>query len=332
MQDLTEESSIRRSEKQAGRLQNSSIQGVMLAAGVYFIWGFFPLYFNHLQPAGSLEVIVHRAFWGLAFCLAVLLYRKKLQLFFQVFKEPKVLWRLACAGFLIVANWSIYIYAIQHGHTIDAALGYFINPLFTVLLALLILREKTRPLQNYAIAFGVLAVAVLLIGMGRLPWVSIGLPLSFGLYSLVKKEVAHQVDAVVGMSVETLFVLPFLLMYYLWLLWSKQSSFQILFAEQASSAVIATHLLLLIGAGILTVIPLVMMAQAARFISLGLMGLLQYISPIMQLLIGVFVFHEPSETARWIGTAIVWLACLCLILDGLIQLRERRKLIRLARR
>ncbi|MDN5962951.1 MAG: EamA family transporter RarD [Actinomyces sp.] len=296
----------------------------------YLIWGFFPLYFHALTPAGPLEVIVHRAVWGLIFCLILLAILHRLPDLWRAGRDREVLWRLSLAGALIVVNWTVYVFAVQSGHTVDAALGYFINPLVTVALGLVVLRERISTPQKVAVGLGVVAVVVLVIGLGRLPWVSLTLAFSFGLYALVKKDVAHRVGPLEGMAVETAAVTPLLLGYFIYLAVNGQTSFHDLAREGGISW--GWHLALLIGAGFLTMVPLIMFAKAAQGLPLGILGLIQYVAPIMQLLIGLFVFHETMEPARWVGTAIVWVALVVLGVDWVGQVRRARRLTRAARR
>lgn len=301
--------------------------------GTYLMWGLFPLYFALLHPAGSIEVIVHRAFWGMLACLVVLAFTKRLGQVWALIKDFRTSLYLMLAGVLIVVNWTTYVYAVLGGYTVDAALGYFINPLVTVALAVLVLRERISLAQGIALGLGALAVLVLLIGLGRLPWISLLLALSFATYSLVKKKVAHRVDAVPGMVMETLTLVPFLGIYFAYLVWQGKDSFHVMAAhpELAPAGGWVTHLLLLIGSGVLTVIPLILFAFAAKGVSLGTIGLMQYVAPIMQLIIGVAVFHEPMEPARWVGTFIVWLALIFLSADTFYRIAKTRRMIRKAR-
>ena len=322
---------VTNSEPRPAPVTRNDPKALALGLGVYIIWGFFPLYFHLLAPAGAVEVIVHRAVWGLAWCALAILVLKRLDALRSALADPKVLSRLAIAGALIVLNWSTYVYAIQSGHTVDAAIGYFINPLVTVALGLLILRERITRLQGIALSLGVLAVLILLIAQGRLPWLSLTLAFSFALYSLVKKDVAAKVDPLAGMAIETATVAPFLIAYYGYLAMSGRTSFHTL-AAQGEAAPIhpLAHLALLIGAGLITVIPLIMFAAAAKGLSLGTLGFIQYVSPGTQMLIGVAVFHEEMQPARWIATAVVWVALAVLTIDVVIASRRRRRLLRAA--
>lgn len=299
-----------------------------LGLSCYVIWGLFPLYFRLLQPAGALEVIVHRAWWGLVACLVVTVARRRLPRLRAALRDRRLVVRLALAGALIVVNWTTYVYAVQAGHTVDAALGYFINPLVTVMLGLIVLRERISTAQKAAVGLGAAAVVVMVVGLGRLPWVSLTLAFSFGLYSLVKKGAASRVDAVEGMAIETGAVAPALLIYEAVLAAHGATSFQAL-ADGSGAAAPGGwqgHLALLVGAGVLTMIPLVLFARAARGLPLGVMGLLQYITPVMQLVVGLVVFHETMEPVRWVGTGIVWCALLLLGADGVLGVRRARRL------
>lgn len=297
-----------------------------LGIGTYVIWGFFPLYFHMLLPAGPLEVIVHRAVWGLVFCVIAIGIIHHGQALRAALHDREILVRLSLAGALIVVNWSVYVYAVQSGHTVDAALGYFINPLVTVALGLVVMHEHISRAQKVAVGLGVLAVVVLVVGLGKLPWVSLALAFSFGFYALVKKKVAMRVGPLEGMTIETAAVSPFLLAYYAYLVATGSTSFHTL-ARTPGSMAWPWHLVLLVGAGFLTMVPLIMFAKAAQGLPLGVLGLIQYVAPIMQLLIGLFVFHETMEPARWAGTAIVWVALVVLSADWVVQIRRARRLV-----
>jgi len=286
--------------------QKNDPRALALGVSCYVIWGFFPLYFSLLSPAGAVEVIVHRAVWGLFFCL----------------------WRLAVAGALVVVNWSVYVYAVLAGHTTDAAVGYFINPLVTVALGLIVLRERVTPIQKVALALGIVAVVILVIGQRSVPIVSLTLALTFGLYSLVKKDVAARVDPLAGMAIETAAVSPVLLGYYAYLVATSSTSFHAIASSDGSGFSWPIHLALLVGAGALTMIPLIMFASAARGLTLGTMGFLQYLGPTLQLLVAVFIFHETVPTFRWIAMGVVWVALGCLSADWLVSSVRAKRLAR----
>lgn len=305
--------------------QKNEPRALALGISCYVIWGFFPLYFSRLAPAGAVEVIVHRAVWGLVFCLAALAVTGSLGKVRALIADRGALWRLAVAGALVVVNWSVYVYAVLAGHTTDAAIGYFINPLVTVALGLVVLRERITPIQKIALGLGALAVLILIVGQRSVPITSLTLALTFGLYSLVKKDVAARVDPLAGMAIETAAVSPLLLGYYAYLAATSSTSFHTIASSDEAGTSWMVHLALLVGAGALTMIPLIMFASAARGLTLGTMGFLQYLGPTLQLLVAVFIFHESVPTIRWIAMGIVWLALACLSADwALTSIRARR--------
>lgn len=301
---------------------------LLLGLGSYVVWGFFPLYFKALDPAGALEVIVHRAFWGLIFCLFLIVFTRRIPNLKDLLRNRDTILRLSVAGGLIAINWSVYVYAVQTGRTVDAAIGYFINPLVTVALGMFVLHEKISRTQKVAVGLGAVAVLILVVGAGHLPWVSLTLAATFGTYSLVKKQVAHSVGPLEGMAIETAAITPFLGAYYLYLVATQGTSFTRI-AETGQTSW-GLHLALLLGAGVLTVIPLLLFAASARGLPLGVMGLLQYVNPVMQLLIGVLIFKEGMDMGRWVGTIIVWVALVILGFDWVRQIiLARRKSTRL---
>lgn len=292
------------------------------------MWGIFPLYFHFLEPAGAVEIIVHRAFWGFVACAIALAVVGAWGNIRSLLRQRDLMVRLTAAGFLVLINWTTYIYAVLTDRTVDAALGYFINPLLTVALGLIVLRERISPMQKIALGLGTCAVAVLVIGLGRLPWISLTLALSFGLYSLVKKTVASRVAPLEGMLVETAVVLPVLLGYFGYLAAWGHTSFHTLATLPTPHMHWGAHLALLMGSGVLTVIPLVLFAKAAQGLPLGILGFIQYVSPTIQLLLGVWVFQEHVEPMRWVAMGIIWCALVCLTMDGIVQMRRRSKLLK----
>lgn len=317
------------SRRQGAESSGNDPHALILGIGTYILWGFFPLYFSLLTPAQPLEVIAHRALWGLIFCLIALIVTRRLNELRTLVHDREALIRLMIAGILILVNWSTYVYAILSGHTVDAAIGYFINPLVTVALSLTVRRERISSLQKIALLFGAFAVVYLVVGLGRLPWLSLTLAFSFGLYSLVKKDVASRVSPLAGMAVETATVTPFLAAYYTYLIVTGGTSFHVLSSQiEAGTQTIhpGAHLALLIGSGVLTMIPLMMFATAARGLSLGTLGFIQYLSPIVQLIIGVWIFHEEMELTRWVATGLVWVALAFLTTDWMISAARARRL------
>ncbi|HEV6954422.1 MAG TPA: EamA family transporter RarD [Promicromonospora sp.] len=290
---------------------NQDRWGLPLGAGAYVLWGAMPLFFPLLEPAGALEIVAHRIVWSLVFCLIALAVLRQLGGFVTALRTPRILGTFTVAAVLIVINWVVYVYAVLTDRVLDAALGYFINPVVTVLLGVLVLRERLAPVQWLAIGFGVAAVVVLSTGLDGLPWISLCLALSFGLYGLVKNRVGRTVAALPGLAVETAVATPVALGYLVWLGGSGT------FTGHGTG-----HVLLLVSAGIVTALPLLLFGAAARRLPLSVIGMLQYLAPALQFLVGLLVFHEHMPPARWAGFALVWVALVLLTVDGVRRARR----------
>jgi chloramphenicol-sensitive protein RarD len=269
--------------------------GVLYAAAAYAIWGLFPLYFKALLGVPASEILMHRIAWSLVFLTLVLAWRRQWSWIRDVAKRPKVLAGFTASAVLLSVNWLIYIWAVNSDRVVDASLGYFINPLVNVLLGFLILRERLRSVQRLAIAIAAAGVGWLTWAGGQLPWIGLALAITFGTYGLLRKTAA--LGALEGLSLETMILFPLALGYLLWLTIAGHNSFP--------GAPLSTQLLLM-AAGPITAIPLLMFAAGARRIPLSLLGLLQYIGPSLQLLIGVWIYHEPFGGARLFGFALIW--------------------------
>jgi chloramphenicol-sensitive protein RarD len=281
-------------------------RGVGYALAAYGLWGFLPLYFVVLDPAGALEILGWRIIFSLVLCLILISATGQLIATFSLLRNRRTLWLSVAAGFLIAINWGVFIYATQNDAIVDAALGYFINPLVTALLGVIVLRERLRLLQWAALGLGGLAVVVLVVGLGSLPLVSLGLAFSFGTYGLVK-NVMGKTGALEGLTLETLWITPAAIVLVVWLGVSGELT---LWTEGPGHA-------LLIGLiGVVTTVPLLFFAGGARRVPLTTMGLLQYINPILQALVGIVIMSEPMPLARWIGFAIVWGALAVFSLDA----------------
>lgn len=280
--------------------------GLLFAVAAYVLWGFLPLYFMQLAPAGPLEIVSWRIVLSLAFCLILLTITRGWASFFQLVRDRKIVLTMALASVLIVINWLVFIYAALNGHLIEAALGYFINPIVTVLLGVFVLREKLRPMQWVSVGISVIAVLVLALGYGEVPYIALALAFSFGLYGLVKKQVGGRVDAIGGLTLETAIVAPLAII-------------QLVVIAMTTGLVFGTqgawHTTLLIGVGAITAIPLLFFAGAARRLPLTYIGLTQYLAPILQFIVGVFIIQEAMTTERWMGFALIWLALVVLTID-----------------
>ncbi|MEV1244945.1 EamA family transporter RarD [Nonomuraea sp. NPDC050022] len=292
-------------------------RGVLFGAAAYTMWGLFPLYWPLLKPSGAIEILAHRMAWSLVAVLVVLAVRRHWSWMRALLKEPRKLALLTLAAMIVTVNWGVYIYAVNANQVVESALGYFINPLISVLFGVVLLKERLRPLQWVAVGFGTLAVLVLTIDYGRPPWIALALAVSFGLYGLVKKQA--NVGAAESLTVETLVLLTPALGYILYLSLTGQSTFG---TEGLG------HAALLVGAGVITAVPLLCFTAAAIRVPLSTIGLLQYIAPVLQFLCGVLVAKETMPASRWIGFSIVWLALAVFTYDSIRTARATRAAIR----
>ncbi len=283
-------------------------RGLVLGLSAYLLWGFLPLYFPLLAPAGPVEIIAHRVVWSLLFCLVLLPVTGGWAAFTGALRDRSMLGTLAAAGALVALNWLVFVHGVLTGHTVDTALGYYINPLVTVALAVVVLGERLRRAQWVALVIGAAAVVVITLGVGRLPWIALALAGTFGLYGLIKNRVGRTVPAVVSLAVETAVLTPVALAYLGWLATSGTAAF---------GAHGAGHATALVAAGVITAVPLLLFGSAARRLPLSVVGMLQYLAPTLQFLVGVVVFGEEMPLARWVGFGLVWLALVVLTTDGL---------------
>ena len=267
------------------------------------MWGLFPLYWPLLEPANPLEIVSHRAVWTLVFCLIVLALSKQIRTTLSVMKNPKTMAALLLSTILVSINWITYIWAVNHGHVVEAALGYYINPLIIIAFGVILLREKMRPLQWVAVAIAAVGVLVLTIDYGRLPWVAISLALSWGSYGLVKKKL--NLGALEGLAIETLISFIPYVGYLIYL--GSQGTGQ--FGHKPLLTI------LLISAGAVTAIPLLLFNGSTTRLPYSTIGLLQYITPTIQFSLGVWLRHEDMPTARWIGFIVIWFALVALGTD-----------------
>ncbi|HYO17687.1 MAG TPA: EamA family transporter RarD [Dermatophilaceae bacterium] len=292
-------------------------RGTSYGAVAYAIWGVFPLYFHLLAPAGAWEILAHRILWTLLFCLTVLAVRRDLGWFGSVFGNPRMLGAVTLAGLLIAVNWTIYVAAVVAHHVTEASLGYFLNPIVTVAIGVIVLRERLRSLQWLAVAIGLAAGIYLTIDFGRPPWIALGLAFSFALYGLMKKRLGTSLGAFQSLTSETAVLLPVAIAVLVWVAVRGETTF---------TANSPTHPLLLASAGLVTAAPLLLFAAAARRVPLVTIGLLQFVTPVLQLLCGVLLLGETMSSTRWIGFGIVWIALLVLTFDSLRSIRTRRRL------
>ena len=289
-------------------------RGILYAVAAYVIWGLFPVYWPLLKPATAVEILAHRMVWSLLLVVAVLAVRRHWSWLRELARQPRKLGLLTLAALLIAVNWGTYIYAVNIGHVVEAALGYFINPLVNVLFGVVLFRERLRRWQWVAVGLGTVAVLVLAVAYGKPPWLALTLAFSFGFYSVIKKGVNIGADE--SLAVETL-VLFLPALGYIGLLEFQGAG---TFAGYGP-----LHAVLLAGAGVVTAVPLLFFGAAAIRVPLSAMGLLQYIAPILQFLYGVLVNRETMPPARWAGFAIVWLALAVYTWDGIRAGRTARQ-------
>ena len=290
--------------------------GLGYAIAAYALWGFLPVYFVLLAPASPWEIVAFRIFLALAFCVLLLTVTRSWPAFLHLARQPRVLGIMALAGVFIYINWQTYILAVLTGHVVEGALGYFINPIVTVLLGVVFLRERLRPAQWAALAISAVAILVIAIGYGSFPWIALTLAFSFGLYGYIKKLVGGSVDAVSGLTLETVWLMPVAIA-------------QLIAVGVTGGLTIGTagvgHALLLVGAGVITAVPLLLFAAAARRLPLTWMGFIQYFAPIIQFVVGVAVLHEAMPPERWLGFGLVWLALAILTVDMLVGSTRGRR-------
>lgn len=295
---------------------DESRRGTLFGFLAYLCWGLFPLYFHALIPAGAWEILAHRILWTLLLCLVLLAVTKNLRFLRSLFGDLRRLGAITIAAVLVAANWVIYVVAVTTGHVTEAALGYFLNPLVTVTLGVLVLGESLRRLQWVAVGIGLIACIYLAVDYGSPPWISIGLALSFAAYGLMKKRIGGHLSALEGLSAETVVLAPFAAVLLVWIGARGESTW---------SGHGVTHATLLAVSGVATAIPLLLFAAAARRIPLSTIGLLQFMTPVMQLLCGVLVLGETMSAGRWVGFALVWVALVLLTVYSLGQARRTRR-------
>lgn len=300
-----------------GELRRGTVFGFL----AYAIWGVFPLYFHALRPASAWEILAHRILWTLLLCAVVLLVRRDLSWTRQLLARPRLALGVAVAALLIGANWVIYVAAVLGGHTTEAALGYFLNPIVTVALGVVVLRERLRPLQWAAVGIGAVAGIYLSAVGGQFPLVALSLACSFAGYGLVKKKLGASLDAMHSLAAETAVLFPVAVVLL---------GFLVVRGETTFTLEPPVHPALLLAAGVVTAVPLLLFAAAARRIPLTTVGLLQFVTPVLQLLCGVLLLDEHMSTARWTGFGIVWVALLLLTVDSLVGRPVRARAARLA--
>lgn len=290
--------------------------GFAYAVGAYLIWGVLPLYFLLLAPTGPWEVVAWRVLFSLVFCALLLAVMRGWRRLWAIVRQPRLLGLTALAGLLIYVNWQVFLIGTLSDRVVETSLGYFINPITTVLLGVFVLRERIRALQWTAIGIAAVAVIVIIAVYGEFPWIALTLTASFGLYGLIKKQIGPTVDAVSGLALESFWLIPIAVAQLI----AVGATTGITFANNG-----AWHTALLCFAGVATAVPLLLFAAGTRRINLTVIGMIQFVTPIMQFLIGVLVLREPMPTERWIGFVLVWVAVLVFVIDLLLAARRARR-------
>ena len=288
--------------------------GFVFAVAAYGLWGMLPAFFVALDPSGPVEILAWRILLSLIFCVVLLLFMRRLPAVFRLLGQRKILGLSALAAVFILINWSVYVYASLNQFIVEAALGYFINPLITVALGVVVLKEKLRPGQWVSLGLAVIAVIVLAVGVGSVPVISLTLAFSFGLYGFVKNRMGPRVKSLDSLTLETMWLFPIAIGLLIFVATRDGLSLGTLGL---------THAALLLSAGAVTSIPLLFFGAAARRLPLSIMGLMQYLAPVMQFLFGVVIMGEPMPLERWIGFGLVWIALAILSVDALRHRRNR---------
>lgn len=292
-------------------MANQQRSGLLLGLAAYTLWGFFPIFFYYLSAVSPTEILSQRIIWSFVFVLSVVLITGKQARIRQALKLPTVRRAMLFSSVLIAINWLTFIWAVANERVLESSFGYFLTPLVSVMLASVFLKEKLDRYRQIACLFAVLGVGVQIAIMGQLPWVSLIVSISFGLYGLVRKQA--DVDSLSGLTIETAVLLPLAIAYWTWLSFNGASDF-------ARHGINIT--LLLVASGLVTALPLLMFAAAAKKLSLTAVGFMMYINPIMQMLSGIYFFHEPFNSTQLISFGLIWVALLVFSVGAILEQRR----------
>ncbi len=288
--------------------------GVAYAGGAYLLWGVLPLYFLLLTPTGPWEVVAWRVLLSLVFCLLLLTVTRGWAAFGAIIRQPRLLAWTALAGVLIYVNWQVFLIGTLSGHIVETSLGYFINPITTVLLGVFVLKERIRRLQWAAIGIAAVAVIVIVLFYGSFPWIALSLTASFGVYGLIKKKIGPAVDAISGLTLESFWLIPIAVVQLMLVAATPEG------LTMGSHGV--WHAVLLGFAGVATAVPLLLFAAGTRRVNLTVIGMIQFVTPVMQFIIGAVVLGEPMPPERWAGFIIVWIAIGVFVVDLVLAMRR----------
>lgn len=299
----------------SGAATDETSNGTFYGFLAYSMWGLLPIYFHSLDPASAIEILVHRIVWSLIFCLALgtIIGDRS---WIWTFRYPRRLALLSVAACVLTVNWGVYIYAVTTDNVIESSLGYFINPLILVLMGVVLLKERLRTLQWIAVGIAGIAVIIISFDYGRLPWIALSLAFSFATYGFIKKQVGANIDALPSMTIETAVLAPVALIAIVWIEVSGSGTFL-----SAGGG----HTAMLLSTGVVTAVPLILFAAAARRVPLATMGLLQFLAPVLQFITAVAILGEVVPASRWIGFILVWVALVILATDIVRHSQARRR-------
>jgi chloramphenicol-sensitive protein RarD len=295
---------------------NKDRNGVINAISAYVLWGLAPIYFKLIATVSSDEIMVHRIIWSSLLLFLIVVISKRYRVLINILKQPKLLAKLALTASFLLVNWFLFIWAINNDHLLDASLGYFINPLFSVALGVIFLGERLRKMQKFAVILALCGVLIQLVALGSLPVVSLALAGSFGIYGLLRKKL--HIDSFVGLLIESSMMLPLAIMYWL------------LFIDSSTANMLENNLdlnMLLIAAGVVTTAPLLCFTAAAKRLTLSTLGFFQYIGPSIMFVLATFYYQETLEPAKLFTFAAIWLALVIYSVDSLKSRKEKRKLV-----
>ncbi|MFK0569787.1 EamA family transporter RarD [Endozoicomonas sp.] len=295
-------------------MKDDNVQsGLIFGLGAFALWGLIPIYFKMLEGVPPLEVLSHRVFWSSFLLVGFLLLRQRLGELLELIKSPRLLGWLVLTSLLIAGNWLCFIWGVTNNRILETSLGYYINPLLSVLFGYCFLGERLTRYQVLAVTIAVMAVSMQVILLGKLPWVSFVLALCFACYGLIRKRI--NVDATAGLAVETLLLMPVVMIYFFWLVGNDSHAFRL--SDPQTSILLAL-------AGLVTTIPLVLFNMAMQKLPLTVMGIMQYLAPSISFLVGVTIYNEPLGVVQMATFGLIWLALGIFTLDGLIRHKRQR--------
>lgn len=289
--------------------------GVINAISAYFMWGLAPLYFKLIDMISPDEIMIHRVLWSSVLLLVIVVLTKKWQPLLKVLSQPKVVTKLTITASFLGVNWFLFIWAVNNDHLLDASLGYFINPLFSVALGVIFLGEKLRKWQRIAVILAVIGVLIQLIAVGSLPIISLGLAATFGIYGLLRKKL--HVDSFIGLLIESVMMLPIAIIY--WQFWVASDTSNLLTNSLSLN-------MTLLCAGIVTTAPLLCFTAAAKRLTLSTVGFFQYIGPSIMFFLATFYYQEPLLTGKLITFAFIWVALIVYSADSFSSHREKKRI------